>query len=253
MFRQFAAVLALAVPLAAFANATVEGLKGTAQAGSEPAFVGQVIFSGSQITTGPNSSLVLAFADGGRMILEQNTTFRLVSFDYTPNVPKQDHAVFDLMKGALRVITGALHKRNPYLFALRTPQVNIGVRGTDFMVSVVNPGYISVISGEIAVSNGAGTVVLGPGSLVTVASNAVLATPIATSALPAATSSAFASMGSVTMTAGGAAGGAVAGTAATSGTGFGAAAGLIAVGAGVAGVAALNKDEVESPSTTTHH
>lgn len=250
MLRRLAAVLALMMPLAAFADATVEGLKGSARAGVEPITMGQRIPDGSEIATGPDSRLVLAFDDGSKMVLEQNTLFRLVSFRYQREAPAQDHAVFDLLRGALRVVTGALARRTPQLYAMRTPQVTIGVRGTDFMVAVVNPTYVNVLAGQVAVTNGAGTAVFGAGSLVSAASNAALAVPISSSALPAAAGSAFQSMGTITLGAGGAAGGAVAGGA-VAGTGLGVAGPVVIFGAAVAGAAgAFKSDEA---SATTHH
>jgi hypothetical protein len=248
--RQLAAVLALIVPLAAFADATVEGLKGNARVGAEPIVMGQRIADGSEINTGPDSRLVLGFDDGGKMVLEQNTRFRLVSFRYQRTAPAQDHAVFDLLRGALRVVTGALAGRSRELYAMRTPQVTIGVRGTDFMVAVLDSSYVNVISGQVAVTNGAGTVVFGAGSLATAASNAALAVPISSSALPAAAGSAFQSMGTITLGAGGAAGGAVAGTA-IGGTGLGVVTPVVVFGAAVAGAAgALKSDDA---AATTHH
>src|SRR5688500_17136854 len=144
MLRQVVAVLALMMPLAAFADAVVEGLKGTARMGAEPISMSQRIPDGSEINTGPDSRLVLAFDDGGQMVLEQNTRFRLVSFRYQAAAPAQDHAVFDLLKGALRVVTGALARRTPQVFAMRTPQFTLGVRGTDFMVAVLDSSYLNV-------------------------------------------------------------------------------------------------------------
>ena len=252
MLRQLAAVLALAVPFAALADATVEGIKGVARVGPEPISMGQRIPDGSDIQTGPDSRLVLAFDDGGKMVLEQNTHFRLVSFRYEAGAPAQDHAVFDILRGALRIVTGALARRNRELYALRTPQVTIGVRGTDFMVAVVNPTYVNVLAGQVAVSNGAGTVVFGAGSIATAASNAALAVPISSSALPAAAGSAFQSMGTITLGAGGAAGGAVAGTA-VGGTGLGVVTPVVVFGAAVAAAAGALKSDEESASATTHH
>lgn len=252
MFRQLAAVLALTMPLAAFANAVVESIRGDARADNAPLSQDQRIFSGSEINTGAGARLVLAFDDGGKMILEENTRFRLVSFRYQEKAPAQDHAVFDLLRGALRVITGALASRNRELYALRTPQVTIGVRGTDFMVAAIDGSYVNVVSGQVALSNTAGTAVFGPGSIVSAATNAALAAPISASALPAAAGSAFQSMGSITIAAGsGAAGGAVAGTAA--GAGLGVAAPVVFMGAAIAGAAGALKGDEDTPAATTHH
>jgi hypothetical protein len=251
MFRLLAAaLLALAAPLTASADAVVDGLKGTARAGAEPVTMGQRVADGSEINTGPDSRLVLAFDDGGKMVLEQNTRFRLVSFRYQRAAPAQDHAVFDLLRGALRVVTGALAGRSREVYAMRTPQVTIGVRGTDFMVAVLDSSYVNVISGQVAVTNGGGTAVFGAGSIASAVSNAALAAPISASALPPAAAGAFSNMGTITLGAGGASGGAVAGTA-IGGTGLGVVTPVVVFGAAVVGAAgALKSDDA---ATTTHH
>ena len=252
MLRQLAAVLALTVPLAALADATVESVNGIARAGPDPIFMGQRLPEGSEILTGPDSRLVLAFDDGGKMVLDQDTHFRLVSFRYQASAPAKDHAVFDLLRGALRVVTGALARRTPQVYAVRTPQVTIGVRGTDFMVAVVNPTYVSVLTGQVALTNGAGTAVFGAGSIASAATNAALAAPISASALPAAAGSAFQSMGSITIAAGGgAAGGAVAGTA-VGGTGLGVVVPVVVFGAVIAGAAGAFKGDEGTPAATQH-
>ena len=244
--------LALAVPCAALAGAVAEAVKGSVKSNGEPLTQDQRVLDGSEIITGPESSLVLGFDDGGKIVLEQNTRFRLVSFRYQRQAPAQDHAVFDILRGALRVITGALASRNRELYAMRTPQFTIGVRGTDFMVAVVEQAgsYVNVISGQVAVSNGAGTVVFGAGSVASAATNAALVAPVSASALPPMASGAFQSMGNISIAAGSGAASGVAVGAATGGAGFGVVGPVVFFGAAVAGAAgALKGDD----STTTHH
>ena len=248
-----AALAALALPSAAFADAVVEGIKGIAHVGPNQVAMGQKIVDGSNITTEIDSSVVLAFADGQRMMIGPSSHFRLVTFRYEQKQPAQDYAVFDLLRGALRVVTGALAGRSKQLWAMRTPQVTIGVRGTDFMVAIANGSHVNVVSGSVAMSNGAGTAVFGPGSIASASSNVALAAPATAGSLPAAASGSFQSMSTVTLGAGGASGGAVAGVAGT-GTGFGLAGPALFMGAAAAAAAgALNKDDEPASSSTTHH
>jgi hypothetical protein len=208
-----------------FAAGVLQSMKGEVRLKVDPtkygpAVQGQRIVTGTTVTTGPNSQAVIRFD-----------------------------------KGALRIITGALGKRSASAFALRTPQATIGIRGTDFMVALVNPAYVSVTQGAVAVTNSAGTTVFAAGTVGSVASSTALATTIPASSLPAAASGAFSNMSTVTIsaaggTAGGAAGGATGSTAgAAAGTGIGAGA---AVGAAAAAAAAAISNS-SSPSTTTHH
>lgn len=259
-------------PALALANAVVESVKGTARVGTAALSANQRLGSNSVITTGAGSQVIMKFDDGQQVVLNENTEFRIVEYRYSQADPKGDRSIMDLVKGALRVVTGVLGQRNASAFQLRAPQATIGIRGTDFMVALVNPAYVSVIQGAVGVTNAAGSVAFGAGAIGTVATSATLAVAIPAAALPAAASAAFSSLSAATVgaagavgagtgtgtgtagtagaagTAGGAATGAAAATTATTigGVGIGTAA---AIGAAVAGVAAV---ATQSDSTTTH-
>jgi ferric-dicitrate binding protein FerR (iron transport regulator) len=63
--------------------------------------------------------------------------------------------------------------------SLSTPQATIGVRGTDFMVMLTNPSFVSVLRGAIEVRNAAGTATFSAGAMGTVSTAATRAAPIA--------------------------------------------------------------------------
>jgi len=234
----------------AFAAANVQSLRGEVRAGSVQLAVKDRVTSGAVITTGTGAQVVLRFDDGQQVVLNENTVFRIVDFRYREAEAGGDRAIFDLLRGALRMISGAVVARNSGNFQLRIPQATIGIRGTDFMVALVNPAYTNVLHGAISVSNSGGNTVLGAGSFGSVASANALAVSIPSSALPAAASSAFSSMGAVAgVTAGGMAAGAPpalsAGGVTTAGVGAAA-----AVGLGIAaGIGLMN----DNSSSTTHH
>src|SRR5436853_1108137 len=237
----------------ALAAGVVQSMKGDVKAGpvgqaAAPVAVNQRLMSGTAVTTGPEAQAVLRFDDGQQVVLNQNTEFRIVDFRY--DASDVDRTVFDLVRGALRMASGAIAGRNRQVVALRTPQATIGIRGTDFMVALVNPAYISVLQGAVTATNAAGTVALGAGTFGSVATSAALATAIPASALPAAASTAFSSMSAAAgvAAAGGAAQGA-AGTGAAGGAGGVGAAGVAAGAAAAAGVAASTRKS----STTSHH
>jgi len=256
MVRLLAAVaLAAALPLAAYANGVVQSMKGDVRAGpvgqtARMVAVDQRLTPGTAVVTGADAQVVLRFDDGQQVVLNQNTEFRIVDFRYEASDSKMDRTVFDLVRGALRMASGAIVGRNRQAVVLRTPQATIGIRGTDFMVALVNPAYVSVLRGAVSVTNAAGTVALGAGTFGTVATSAALATAIPASALPAAASAAFSSMSAAAgvAAAGGASAGA-AGTGAAGGAGGVGAAGVAAGAAAAAGVAASTRKS----STTSHH
>src|SRR6185295_8242826 len=150
----WALVLSLLVsPMLAHAQAVLQSVTGDVRVGSAAAGKDQPVPVGSTLTTGANAQAILRFVDGQRVVLNENTQFRVTDYQYMSNVPASDRAVFDLLKGAARLVTGVLGQRSRNAFALRTPQATIGIRGTDFMVALINPAYVSVISGSVAVTN----------------------------------------------------------------------------------------------------
>jgi hypothetical protein len=247
--------LAAALPAAALANAEIQSLRGDVRVGNTGQLMvagrqGQRLASGTTVSTGADSQAVLKFDDGGQMVLGQNTEFRIVDSQYSASLPGADRGIFDLVRGALRVVSGAIGSRNRQAWALRAPQVTIGLRGTDFMVlATANQTFLQVTHGAIAVSNGYGTSVIGAGAAASVASSTSAVAMLQASQLPGAASSAFASMtGAPGVVAGGMGVGAgPAGGVASGGIGAGTMA--IGIGAAAAALAAGGK----SSSTATHH
>jgi hypothetical protein len=244
------------------ANGSVVALTGNVETrigAREPVKVSlnQRIDNGMTVTTGENSNAVLRFDDGQVIVLNQNTSFLINNFHYDANKPADDTAIFSIIKGALRAITGSIGQRNKQAFRLIAPQATIGIRGTEFMVALVNPMYLTVPVGQITATNTAGTVGFGTGTTGVVSSSTVLPASISFSALPAQAAAAFSQLSSIAVPAAagagaGAAGGVSAGTATgatgvTAGTAVGVGAGIgAAVAAGVAATGGFN-------TTTTHH
>lgn len=249
-----AGLAGLALSAHALADATVVALKGDARVGTTALNKGQRVYSGSTLNTSQSAQVTLKFDDDQQIVLNENTTFRIADFRYRAQEPRGDRAVFDLLRGALRFVSGIVASRSPNTVALRAPQMTIGVRGTDFMVAIVNPAYVNVVSGSIGATNSAGTVVFGPGTVGQIASSSSLAVPIPASALPPAASGAFANLTAAQVgaavspaAASGASAGAATGGVAAPTAGVGAAV-TLGVGAAIIGVAV---DEGET--TTTHH
>jgi hypothetical protein len=245
---------AMLAATAAHADAVVHASSGDVRAAGSAVIQGQRVFSGTTLVLGANSQATLKFDDDMQVVLNENTSFRLTDFRYRAQEPRGDRAVFDLLRGAMRFVTGIIGARNRNTVALRIPQATIGIRGTDFMVALVNPGFVNVISGSVATSNSAGTVVFGQGAIGQVASSTSLATPITAAQLPAAASSAFSNLAAAQVTAAssasaasGASAGAATGSVAAPSAGIGAA---IAVGVGAAIVGTAVDD---GTTATTHH
>lgn len=207
--RRRAASMALVLGIAgamasagAFAAAVVAELQGDVRVGApgaegRPAARGQRVPPGSTVSTAAGSRAILSFDDGQVAALHENTQFRIDAFRYQLEKPADDKAFFVLLRGALRMVTGALGQRNPVAFVLRTDDTTIGVRGTDFMVAMVNPVYLSVLEGRIAAMNSAGTVLFAKGEFGAVASGKSLATAVRENSLPTRAASAFGGLGAL--------------------------------------------------------
>lgn len=230
------------------------------------------IVSDTVISTGDKGYAVLKFEDGQVVTIQANSTFHVREYRYEPDKIENSNMFFSMLKGGMRFVTGLIGQRNKAAFKLSTPNATIGIRGTEFMVAMVNNSmYSQVVSGGIGMTNAAGTLALGAGQAAVVTSATTLATVVPISALPAGT---FSQLGAIPVPpatpapapapAGGAstggatgstAGGAATGgattttTVATAGAATGVSATTIAIGVGVAaGVAAIT-----NTTTTTHH
>jgi hypothetical protein len=103
-------------------------IQGKDQRERRPA-VGEQVFEGDAIATAPKAELHLRMADGASLIVRERTKLTITA--YVADGGAQDRSLLDLAEGALRAITGWIGKHNRANYAVRTPLVTIGVRGTD--------------------------------------------------------------------------------------------------------------------------
>ena len=170
----FAALAASAPSFAQQAQGYVQEVGGTVtgQVGSgQPARVGrgQTLVNNSTITTGPQSYAVLKFEDGTSVLLKENTSFQVQSYAYNARAPETASAIFNLVRGGLRMVTGLVTSRNREALKVGTPLATIGIRGTEFVAELVNPLFLQVIAGSVSVTNAAGVVVFTAGQIGSVA------------------------------------------------------------------------------------
>lgn len=235
----------------------------------------EAISSDTVINTGDKSSAILKFEDGQVVTLQANSSFQVREYLYMAKQPAQSSIFFSMLRGGMRFVTGLIGQQNKDAFRLATPNATIGIRGTDFMVAMVNNSmYSQVVSGSIGISNVAGTAVFTAGQTAVAASATALPTAVSAAAIPAGT---FGQLGAIPVpspvaspasaggasagsgasagaAAGGAAQGGAAAAATTTATAGAVAGGIsattIGIGAAVAaGVAAVGNNT----STTTHH
>lgn len=127
--------LACVVPAAAAPIGNVELLRGAGarqRAGEAPRVLGSgsAVEEGETLSTGANSFAVIRLNDGTRMTLRPNSSFKVDEFAYN-QAGRGDNLVMNLIRGGLRVVTGAITKQAS-TSRLVTTTATVGIRGTDF-------------------------------------------------------------------------------------------------------------------------
>jgi len=148
----------------------------------------EIIVSDTVITTVDNSAALLKFEDGQIVTMQSNSTFRVREYRYDASKAENSSIIFSMIKGGMRFVTGLIGQQRKQAFRLLTPNATLGIRGTEFMVAMVDKSlYSQVQSGKISMTNAAGVTVLGAGQSAVVASSGALASMVSASAIPAGT------------------------------------------------------------------
>lgn len=126
------------------------------------------VFQDEVIRTNPDAEAELVFLDDSRLHVGPKSRVTLDNFVYNAN-SNGGNFVVNISVGSMRFISGKIPKK---AFALKTPTATIGIRGTDFDVTVADDGTTNlyVRSGAVHFSNLAGEAVeVGPGEAATIA------------------------------------------------------------------------------------
>ncbi len=112
--------------------------------------------------TGPEARLRARLADGSELRMGENAELEVDEF--VQRAGEQRSLTLDVLKGALRFISGKLDEGARSGIHVRTPVAILGVRGTDFWVGPIDGAIgVLVITGEVVVASDVGQVSLGPG------------------------------------------------------------------------------------------
>ena len=90
---------------------------------------GMAVCQGDRFTTGVQGILRLRLVDGTLITVGKSSDFSLSQYRLDKKLP--NIATFDLLKGAFRMVTGAISQR-AHRVEIKTAVATIGVRGTDF-------------------------------------------------------------------------------------------------------------------------
>lgn len=133
---------------------------------------GADICMGDKYFTNKTSVLQLTFLDASKITIGKDSMFVVAKYEIYEDKPNV--ALFELIKGAFRAVTGTITQR-PHCYEVKTALATLGVRGTDFwggygltengldVVMLSGKGvYVTNTQGETVVldANGLGTTVL---------------------------------------------------------------------------------------------
>lgn len=133
----FLSQVALAAPVAQIG--LLQGSVFITKATGKRVFVaeGSNVEAGDLVVTGNDSTAMLAFTDGSKVALRPNSIFQVMEYQYNKEQPAEDNALFQLVKGGLRTVTGLIGKRgNQNAYRLGTATATIGIRGTEYVARV---------------------------------------------------------------------------------------------------------------------
>jgi|GEM_PF-3741292 len=131
---------------------------------------GNAVQANDTIVTEPNGRLQVRFVDGAIVSMQPGTQFSVDQYQFKE---EESSSFFSLLRGAVRMASGLIGKKDPQEWRLTTPSATVGIRGTHFVVEHTvcdpdcSPGSepgtrVAVTQGEVVVSNATGSIVLGP-------------------------------------------------------------------------------------------
>jgi hypothetical protein len=118
---------------------------------------------GETVVVGSNAFAQIRFSDGGLVSLRSGSEFRIDDYQFKGEEDGSEKAVFSLIKGGLRTISGRIGKTNKQNYRMNTPVATIGIRGTHYGVrqclgdcgaGIPDGWYIGVLEGSIVFTVG---------------------------------------------------------------------------------------------------
>ena len=110
-----------------------------------PATKGAGIEKMDTVSTNSQGKFMISFVDGTTVKITENSRLVIDDFVFDAGKPKGGKLGLRLALGTARYASGALAHGNPKGVNIRTPTATIGVRGTDFLMSVDEAGRTMVV------------------------------------------------------------------------------------------------------------
>ena len=175
-------------------NGTATATVGTSQRALK---IGDLLNSGTVVTTGAKSTAIIKFEDGQVMALAESTSLRIADYRYNKRRVADSSAVFNLLRGGLRFISGVIGSTNRNNFRLTAGTATIGIRGTGAVVTfdqLTQAVMAAVTSGALEMVTAQGNVVIGAENFSTYISGQPPSAPQPTAQASAAVAQALAGL-----------------------------------------------------------
>lgn len=132
----------------------------------QPIFRFDQIYFGERLETVENGSLKVSFLDNTNLFLGSKSSLVIDGYVYDPGKAQQSLAI-KMGTGAFRFVTGKIAMES---VKIQTPVAQIGIRGTDFLVGVLDTGksVIAVNSGSVGIATATTTAVANAGDVVSI-------------------------------------------------------------------------------------
>ena len=98
--------------------------------------VNSPIFEHDRIETDPESRLRILMDDGAEAQLKGGTVLKITEYVITEDYDAGSSSIFDLLRGGLRKITGAIGASSEANYQMDAGVAAIGIRGTDYVIKL---------------------------------------------------------------------------------------------------------------------
>ena len=136
---------------------------------NEKLFSGSKIFYGDTILVKSKSNAQILFLDETVMTVGEDTELTIDDFIYDPKT-NEGNFVTNIKSGLVKTISGKISEKNPENLEIKMPNGSLGVRGTEFLVSLnsqrestvllLGPGpnnTLGMVPGNIKLTDGINT------------------------------------------------------------------------------------------------
>lgn len=106
---------------------------------AQPAQVGMRVFVGDRIRTAADGLVGVTLSDDTLLTAGPQSTLLINEFQFN-GTTHEGNLLATLVKGTLSVVTGLIAKQAPQNVRFKTPNVVLGVRGTEFIVEAHGEG-----------------------------------------------------------------------------------------------------------------